>query len=510
MAGPGADIPFDLLCQRYRIDRAHAEHVARLSGELFARLGHLHGLTKTSARLVAAAALLHDIAQADGKRDHHLRGRARLESLPLPPLDKTQRRIVAEAVGLHAKRARLGPVLRPLGADPEGAALGVAARIAALLRIADGLDHSRTQTTRIAGLADDGQTVELVVTGGPTAGEDASAALVKADLFSRLAPRPVRMVRVLGNGERPPRPAVTPNLPLAEVARRVFQDHLATLTSRAYALPYRDDPEVVHEMRVATRRLRAAMRLFRRTLDGDVERFRAEIKRVADVLGEARDEDVFRAFLDAQAARAPDDEAALLKGLQRSVARRRRAAYDRVLALVDSDAYRGVTRDLARALKEPVGALGGLVPGRRADRPLWREGRRALRRALARVLGYGRKLQRLSPDELHALRIGCKRVRYTAEALLDVYPAGLADLARTMRAMQDALGDAHDADVYRERIEAYLARRSGGAEEAAALLRSLARRKRARVKRATALWKDFTSARNRKRVARLVGRPRKS
>jgi CHAD domain-containing protein len=496
--------------------RRHSEHVAKLADMLFAGLPHLHGLTKPSRPIVQAAGLLHDVEADRGKAGHDERGRDTILGLTGLPLTSSQRRIIATATALHSRASDLASFEQRLRTAPDRAETELAGRLAALLRIADGLDHTRTQETRITGILDDGEALEIRVNPSPSDEQNAAFSLSKADLWNRLALRPIRAVSVQ-HGEVQPAALIEPALPTTEAARRVLQRQLEQLVSREYGLSYREDVEFVHEMRVATRRLRAAMRVFRKAVRGGFEGERARLREVAAVLGDTRDSDVFLAFLTDYLRQAPEAQHGFLDALIRVERRKRRQHGRRAFEMCTADPYRQSTRELYQVLRRPVGHEGGLAAVRGPDdRPVWRTARKALRRLLARAVQFGRRVDRLPPAQQHRLRIACKRVRYAAEFFTDIFPDDMQRLIKTMVRMQDLLGESHDADVYAERIRQYGRARSrrasaaGDAEAVQAILDHLGALQRRRLLAGTGLWRSFTAPKQQERVAALVESPLRS
>jgi CHAD domain-containing protein len=207
-----------------------------------------------------------------------------------------------------------------------------------------------------------------------------------------------------------------------------------------------EDPEDVHQFRVATRRLRSDLRAFAPLLDPQpVSEVRDGLRLLGDRAGAARDTDVLTGRLRAKAGQLPQQDAAgvdELIGRLDSQARAARAAlldalrspaYDQLL-----DALVGIAREPPIAT-QPPGLAGrpaaALVPG------LMRRPWRRLKRA-ARALGTN------SPDsEWHAVRIRAKRCRYTAEAVAPVCGRRAKRFAAAIAATQDLLGDHQDTVV---------------------------------------------------------------
>jgi CHAD domain-containing protein len=116
------------------------------------------------------------------------------------------------------------------------------------------------------------------------------------------------------------------------------------------------DLERVHDMRVATRRLRAVLEIFApcfpRELHGEVLR---DVKRLADALGARRDPDVQGQALAAFAAAVPDTERPGVEGLMERI-REEQAAGNATLAAALEEAEHSDLRGRVRALAEAAGA----------------------------------------------------------------------------------------------------------------------------------------------------------
>ncbi|MDX2175975.1 MAG: CHAD domain-containing protein [Candidatus Sumerlaeia bacterium] len=205
--------------------------------------------------------------------------------------------------------------------------------------------------------------------------------------------------------------------------------------------------ESIHDARVATRRLRAALRVFRDELGGRdaVAPVNNELRWIAQTLGEVRDEDVF--IIWARKLKIDAIEP-LLEGHQRH----RDAA---LAAFLDS-----APRERLRLFLELARGMARMAEGLSSprDTPMRKACPRALRRARRRVVEYHAELP---PDpavpQLHELRILFKRLRYTAEYFNPSYGGLLDPLIADATTMQDTLGGVTDRHNHLARLEGDLA-----------------------------------------------------
>ena len=204
-------------------------------------------------------------------------------------------------------------------------------------------------------------------------------------------------------------------------------------------------PVPVHQMRVATRRLRSALSIFKHPAAcAQVAPLGAALRVTAAQLGAARDWDVFLAGLGMQVSEAfPDDPrvAALLAAGQR----RRAKAYAALRDHLGSAAFRGVSLSLACAAN--LRPWDGLVPER--DQVLQADATAFAAQVLARRLRHvrraGRGLRHLPVPALHELRKDCKRLRYAAEFFTPLFPAKPGRrFLRHLSGLQEALGLLND------------------------------------------------------------------
>jgi len=192
------------------------------------------------------------------------------------------------------------------------------------------------------------------------------------------------------------------------------------------------DPEALHQARVALRRLRSALSLFRGTGRGsDYQHLREELRWFAGQFGDARNFDVLLA-----GTAIPDDEA-----LRQKLAAERDKAYRRVLKALASARARALMLRLALWLE-----LGGWRFKPRAARPVGELAERQLDRQWRKVRRRGAALGTLDADAEHELRIDVKKLRYAAEFLASLYPDGRRGrFIAALKELQEQLGVANDA-----------------------------------------------------------------
>jgi CHAD domain-containing protein len=216
-------------------------------------------------------------------------------------------------------------------------------------------------------------------------------------------------------------------------------------------------PEPVHQMRVALRRLRSAMSLFRRAVFcPELEELKPALRQLGQVLGPARDWDVFIAGIGSGIARALPDDRALAR-LLGAAERKRASAYATLRAELQGGAFALAMLRLASLAGRrpwedlpPPAAEDEAAQRQTAAQamPLSEFAPHVLSRRLSHVLSPGADLSSLSAEELHTLRIEGKRLRYAAEFFAPLFPARHARrFIRRVSSLQDRLGRLNDEAV---------------------------------------------------------------
>ncbi|GAA3153742.1 CHAD domain-containing protein [Nonomuraea roseoviolacea] len=224
----------------------------------------------------------------------------------------------------------------------------------------------------------------------------------------------------------------------------------------------RAEEDAVHQMRVASRRLRSALKAFKKIV-GSGDHLQDELKWLGLVLGEARDLEVIRErFAGELSGLAPElVTGPVLARLGDGLREREAQAYGRIRAALSGDRY----YLLLDALDELTAAP---ELGKRAAGPAAEELPAVAAANWERVARrYGAAQEITEPEghetAMHDVRKAAKRARYTAEALQDVLGPGAERLGKLAEGVQDALGEHQDAVVAQQTLaeEARAAREAG-------------------------------------------------
>jgi CHAD domain-containing protein len=211
-----------------------------------------------------------------------------------------------------------------------------------------------------------------------------------------------------------------------------------------------DQPDAVHKMRVAGRRLRSIFAAFRPVLDRErTEPLRDELKWLGTELSDARDGEVALEHLREVVAAQPPE---LVLGpvaarLQQTEIREVHEGTTRALATVDDQRYLRLLDALHALLDDPPLAADARQPARRALRDAVRRTGRRLRHRMA-VAGEAPESER--SHAVHEVRKAAKRVRYTAEVAAPVLGSAATALVDGMEHVQEVLGGSQDTVVTRD------------------------------------------------------------
>lgn len=244
-------------------------------------------------------------------------------------------------------------------------------------------------------------------------------------------------------------PEVWPEDPAVQVVRLAIARCVTALVRRDAGVRTDEDPEDVHQMRVATRRLRSHLRTLEPLLDGDwAESLREDLRWLGTELGRVRDADVLALRLRASAATLPARDRQSAKDLLDRLAEARRGDLRTLLEALRSERYLALVERLVEAARAPRTRPAADAPAREALPPRVRRRWRRLRRSASECGADA------PPEQLHAVRIRAKHARYAAELVAPVFGRPARRFARAVRRVQQALGDAQDAVVAEQWLRA--------------------------------------------------------
>lgn len=167
----------------------HARQVTELALRLFDRLAGLHGLGSPERTWLKTAALLHDIGWIQGVKRHHKATRDIILATSFPQFSEREKTIIALTARYHRKGLPRNKHKHYGRLDPSDRA--VVRRLAAMLRIADGLDRTHRNLVQDVACAVSEDKVVLTLTAGPGAEGERLTAKKKADLFEGVLKREV-------------------------------------------------------------------------------------------------------------------------------------------------------------------------------------------------------------------------------------------------------------------------------------------------------------------------------
>ena len=262
-----------------------------------------------------------------------------------------------------------------------------------------------------------------------------------------------------------------------DVVQRAIASSVVRLIVHDPVVRLGEDPEGVHQTRVATRRLRSDLRAFRSFVEpGRAAALRDELRWLGGILGQVRDRDVLLERMRRQAAALPREHAAGAATLIATLEAERDAAHASLLAALRDPRY----LDLLDALVAEANAPS-LLP--EADQPAVDVVRAIVRRPWRSLARRAASLDASATDaELHDLRIRAKRTRYAAEAVAPVAGRPAKAFARAAAELQRVLGELNDAVVAEHRLRDSLRDEGSPHEAAATALVDLERREAERLR----------------------------
>jgi CHAD domain-containing protein len=243
---------------------------------------------------------------------------------------------------------------------------------------------------------------------------------------------------------------VSPGSSIGELAYRVLRKETLAMLANVAGTRLGEDIEGLHQMRVATRRLRAGLQMFADVLPVRAGRLRAELGWLAALLGDVRDLDIQLGRFDDWTEEMPGDHREALDELADLLSRHRVSARQALLEALDSRRYERLVSGMVSLLLK-----GPSVRSRACREPAVIVMPRLItQRHEAAGKAARRAKQTQKATDFHRLRIRCKRLRYALEFASGLYDGELGGFVRQMASLQDVLGAMQDAEVASSRLQA--------------------------------------------------------
>ncbi len=260
--------------------------------------------------------------------------------------------------------------------------------------------------------------------------------------------------------ERPPElgPTVVDEAPgMGELGYAVLRRYFSAVLLNEPGARVGEDIEALHDMRVAIRRMRAALVLFEPALAYRSRTVRRELGWIAGRLGEVRDLDIQLEWMNAWSGDLANEDQQYLDDLGQALRRRRWRArrdmlrsldlrrYDRLVVRIADILRKGPPRRLRAAKAPALAVFPNLIDQRHAS-----------------VETAGKRIRpNSSVGSYHRLRIRCKRLRYAIESGRDLYGSSASGYLDVLVRIQDNLGEHQDACVARDHLQDLLETEEG-------------------------------------------------
>jgi CHAD domain-containing protein len=256
------------------------------------------------------------------------------------------------------------------------------------------------------------------------------------------------------------------SMPMREVARANLRRYLSVWHSHEFGARLGDDPEELHDMRVAVRRLDGILRQFKSSLPTSILRIRPIIKKLLRSLGDVRDLDVALCELEIFGGELPESDRAGVEPLKRHLLTQREGVRDRMLSVLDSASVQNGLHSLASLLAAAPTASPTVaphaVPTAAPTAVQQSTGELARYAAPAMLRLRYRKLRKRadklasgsSTEAYHEVRGQLKKLRCALEAVAVIYGKPADEMLRVLRRWQESLGVQQDAAVASRRLAA--------------------------------------------------------
>ncbi len=272
---------------------------------------------------------------------------------------------------------------------------------------------------------------------------------------------------------------------MADAARKAIAFGAESLSLHQAAAEC-DEAEPMHQLRVATRRLRASIELFSSVIyAAQLKIFRRDLPWLGRQAGAVRECDVSSALIAVRAERIDPDLKAAILPIMAALDQRRKSESARLCELLESKRYRSLLAKLSRPAIKKVGA----------DRRLGVVAAQLIRPAARGASRFGEKIADDAPALVfHKLRVRIKRLRYELEMVSQLGARRHRKTLRRLEALQELLGVYHDVTVASAWLLSYAETSAAPPRTmlaAGALIQSLAGREKKLRRQGMRAWRRF-------------------
>jgi CHAD domain-containing protein len=257
---------------------------------------------------------------------------------------------------------------------------------------------------------------------------------------------------------------------MAEAGRKVILADFIKMLAHEAGSRAGEDIEEVHDMRVATRRMRSAFQLLGPYFKTrPIRPYTQSLRGLARRLGAVRDLDVMIDSLEKHRARRNEAERAALQTIIKRLDKRRRKARKKLINHLDSKAYRKFVGNFAAFLSKPGKGARAIDGNSVAPHQVRHVLPVIAHEHLAAVRAYDTVLAGAEVETLHALRIEFKRLRYLVSYFSDVLGSSGEDFIDELKNIQDHLGLLNDCSVAQDWLKGLLDDLNGDETQTAVL-----------------------------------------
>lgn len=296
----------------------------------------------------------------------------------------------------------------------------------------------------------------------------------------------------LAQALRQRQPDMSPFDPMSEAGRKTLRLHFERMLAHEPGTRSGLDIEDLHDMRVATRRMRAAFRVFGPYFDRkSIRQHLKDLQQAGRTLGLVRDLDVFEEKAQQYLASLPAGEAHDLDPLLDAWRRERSVAREKMLSFLDGECYSRFLQRFDRFLSTPGAGALPFPSGKPIPQQVRHVASQLVYTRFDAVRAYDRLLPTTSVELLHGLRIDLKHLRYTLEFFSPVLGPEAYEVIREVKVLQDHLGDLNDAVTAQRIIREYLNKAIGDQPGLEAYLQDREKRMLQLLETFPAAWEHF-------------------